>query len=204
MIIAVIGCIFITTGVLVKYDLTPLSSGWLFVIATGLSVVFLLASLMSAKTTTEESPSPPPTPPTQPQTGDGETTTETNWGTIAITILLLAVIGGGGWWAFSTHSSGGLSPEERELVSLGWKKVIVSPPDKDGFSSVVIPTEAVGKKFVEFRSCQYTQTRSNGVRSKIWAPRSTMSWATSTIEVSFVDVKFTKVPASGFCWAQFR
>jgi len=151
-----------------------------------------------------ESDEPLNNSPTQPQTGDGETTTETNWGTIAITILLLAVIGGGGWWAFSTHSSGGLSPEEMELISQGWRKVVVSAPDKDGFSSVVVPTEAVGKMFVKFRSCQYTQTRSNGVRSKIWAPRSTMSWATSAIEASFVDVKFVKVPASGFCWAQFQ
>ncbi len=90
-----------------------------------------------------------------------------------------------------------------ELKKAGWVEVSVSEPDADGFSSVTIPTDKVGKKIVNFRSCLYTQTRSNGVPSQVWAPRKLMSFSTP-IKKWFVDVKFVDVPPDGKCLAKFQ
>lgn len=89
----------------------------------------------------------------------------------------------------ATQKTAQVKAEEQRLLEAGWSKLYVSAPDKKGFSSITTPDEIAGKKIVTFRSCLYTQTRSNGVPSKIWAPRKQMVFPVSLGE-TFVDVKF--------------
>jgi hypothetical protein len=105
---------------------------------------------------------------------------------------------------FSEPSAKDLAVEKAaKLKAAGWVTVLVSKPDSRGFSSTTIPKGVVGKKIVTFRSCLYTQTRANGVESKIWTPRKFMSFS-APIKEWFVDVKFEKVPTDGKCWAKFQ
>ncbi len=173
-----------------------------------IGVVLLILSIITSPTQQAQQDST--AQPTVPVSDDGNSTStggETtassgsggNWWLIAL--LVVGVIGGMIFWWQPWQAN--LNPEEQALIRAGWVTILVSKPDSQGFSSVAIPKEMIGKKIVIFRSCSYTQTRSNGVESQIWTPRTSMYFSTP-IKEWFVDVKFEKVPADGKCWAKFQ